>query len=154
MYNRLYEFVKKNEVLYGKQFGFQVVFFAEHAILELVNSISNSFENGKFTLGIFIDFSKAFDTVNYTILLNKLSQHRIKNNYYDWFKCHLNNRRQFIFYGEENTSLENIRCGIPQGSISRPLLFLIFVNDLQYTTNKLNPIIFADDTSFFPRIVT
>ena len=70
MYNRLYEGVIKSKVLYEKQFGFQAARSAEHAILELLNCISKFFENGKFTLGVFINFSEAFGTVDHTILLN------------------------------------------------------------------------------------
>ena len=97
MYNRLYDIVIKDEVLYGKQFGFQAAQSAEHAILEPANSVSNSIENGKFTLGIYIDFSKSLDTVHHTILLNKLNRYGIKNKYYDWFKCYLNNQKQFFY---------------------------------------------------------
>ena len=100
-YNRLYEFVIKNETFYEKEIGFQATHSGEHTILEVVNSISNSVENGKFTLGTFIDFSKAFDTLDHTILLNKLNQDGVKNKYYDWFRCYLINRKQFIFHGEE-----------------------------------------------------
>ena len=71
MYNRLLQFLIKNEILYEKLFGFQVAHSVEHTILELVDSITNSFENGNFSLANFIDFSKAFDTVDHTILLNK-----------------------------------------------------------------------------------
>ena len=76
MCNKLYEFVIKNETLYEKQITFQAAHSAEHVILEVVNSISNSY--GKFTLGTFIDFSKAFDTIDHTISFNKLNQNDVK----------------------------------------------------------------------------
>ena len=76
MYNRLYEFVIKNEILYEKQFGFQAAHSAAHAILELVHRISK-FENGNFTIGILVDLSKVFDATDHTILLNKLNQYGI-----------------------------------------------------------------------------
>ena len=72
-----------------------------------------------FALGVFINFSKAFDTVDHTILLNKLNQYGINNKHYDWSKYYLNSRKPFISYAEENTLPENIRCGAPQSSVLR-----------------------------------
>ena len=98
MYNILHEFEIKIGILHEKQSGFEAAHSAEHIILELANSFSNSFEYVNFTLGIFIDFSKAFDMVDHTILLNKLNQYSIQNKYSDWFKCYLNNCKQLISY--------------------------------------------------------
>ena len=77
MYNRLYKFLIENKILYQKQFGFQNAHSTEHAILQLVNQITEPFSQGKYTLGIFLDFSKAFDTVNHNILLEKLKAYSI-----------------------------------------------------------------------------
>ena len=102
-------------------------------------------------LGVFIDLSKAFDTVNHEILINKLKHYgvRNRNTSLNWFKSYLSSRKQFITYDHENTTIKNITCGVPQGSILGPLLFLLYVNHLYKASDLLNPIMFADDTNLF-----
>ena len=79
MYNRLYKFLVENNILYEKQFGFQNAHSTEHAILQLVNQITEAFSQGKYTLGIFLNLSKAFDKVNHNILLEKLKAYGIQS---------------------------------------------------------------------------
>ena len=131
MYNRVYNHISSNHLLFDKQFGFQQNSSTEHAILELANNIAGSFEKGEYTLGVFIDLSKAFDTVNHEILLKKLESYDIIGTTLKWLKSYLNERKQFINC-EDNSKIElrNITCGVPQGSILGPLQFLLYVNDL------------------------
>ena len=149
MYNRLFKYLSENSILYQKQFGFQTSHSTEHAVLLLVNQLYQSFNKSKFTLGIFIDLSKAFDTVDHEILTKKLELYGIKGCNLEWFESYLSNRKLFITYGDKQTNIETITCGVPQGSILGPLLFLIFVNDLHKVTKYLGPIMFADDTNLF-----
>ena len=149
MYNRIFKYLSENSILYEKQFGFQTSHSIEHAMLLLVNQLYQSFDENKFTLGIFIDLSKTFDTVDHKILTKKLELYGIKGCNLRCFESYLSNRKQFITYGDKQTNIETITCGVPQGSILGPLLFLIFVNDLHKVTKYLDPIMFADDTNLF-----
>ena len=149
MYNRLYKYLSDNSMLYKKQFGFQEGHSTEHAIVQLVDQIRNSFESKQYTLGVFVDLSKAFDTVNYKILISKLENYRIRGKNLLRFISYLTNRIQFIKYNNLNTSFRKIVYGVLQDSVLGPLLFLIYVNDLKDASKSLDCIMFADDTNFF-----
>ena len=110
--------------------------------------MNSSFKRNQFTLGIFINFSKAFDTVDHKILISKLKNYGVRGNNLKWFESYLNNRKQFIAYNNKYTSFETITCGVSQGSIFGPLQFLIYVNDLNQVSNILDLILFADETNF------
>ena len=116
MYNCLYKYFTDNGTLYKKQFGFQERHSTEHAIVQLVDQIRNSFESKQYTLGVFVDLSKAFDTVNHKILISKLENYGIRGKNLLWFISYLTNRTQFIKYNNLNTS--KIVYSVPQ----RPVL--------------------------------
>ena len=107
-------------------------------------------QKNHFTLGIFIDLKKAFDTIDHAILIKKLKHYGIKGNNLRWFESYLQNRKQYITYETTKfTTFENMTCGVPQSSILGLLLFLLYINDLPNVSNILDPIMFADDTNLF-----
>ena len=152
-YNKLYTYLAENNILFNKQFGFTAGCFTEHSLLELIDQISDSFNDKSYFLGICIDLSKAFDTVNHKILLKKLQHYGIKGKNSSWFGSYLTDRKQYINFeindNNEKTDLLNIICGVPQGSILGLLLFIIYINDLWQVSDILKPIMFADDTNLF-----
>ena len=98
-------------------------------------------------IGIFLDLSKAFDTLNHKILLHKLQLYGIRGNAYRWLENYLSNRQQYVTFNGIDSTFKNIECGVPQGSILGPLLFLLYVNDISNTSALLSFILFADDTN-------
>ena len=96
MYNRVYNYLNDNNLLLHKQFSFRKSHSTDHTLTELINSIYDSFNQNKYTLEVFIDLSKAFDTVDHNILIDKLNLYGIKNNSLKWFLSYLSNRKQFV----------------------------------------------------------
>ena len=105
MYNRTYRCFKENDTFSPRQFGFQVNNSTQHAILNLTDDILTSFEKGQFTLGVFIDLSKAFDTVNHSVLLHKLKLYGIKGKCLNWYKNYLKHRQQCVSLGKYEISI-------------------------------------------------
>ena len=139
--------IGNNNLLNEKQFGFRPNHFTYKAIIELLNKIDNAVERNETTVGIFLDLSKAFDTINHDILLYKLEYYGFRGVALDWFKSYLSNRKQFVRYEMHDSNHKIINCGVPQGSILGPLLFILYINDIVNTTSLLELILFADDTT-------
>ena len=106
-------------------------------------------ENGEFSCCIFLDFAKAFDTVNHNTLISKLEYYGIRGIPLDWFRSYLNERSQRVFVGGELSVDRTIKYGVPQGSVLGPLLFLLYINDIPKASKIMNFHLFADDTSLF-----
>ena len=149
MYNRLLSFVNKCKLLYEYQFGFRCGHSPELAPTCLVDKISNALENGEYVLGLFLDFSKAFDTVNHDILFEKLEYLGIRGIPLMWCKSFLSDREQYVVYNDTSSSRKKVTCGVPQGSIVGPLLFLLYINDLSKVSDVLLLLLFADDSNLF-----
>lgn len=147
VYNRVYNFLSKNEILYKYQFGFRPKHSATMAVLEVADYCYENLGKHQDVLGIYIDLSKAFDTVDHAILLQKLDHCGIRGQLHNWFSSYLCNRKQFCVINEVASSKLTMSHGVPQGSILGPLLFLIYMNDLANVVENLK--LFADDTNVF-----
>ena len=147
MYNRLYNFLELNSAIYNLQFGFRQKYSLSHAVIHLTDKIREQLDNGNFACGIFVDLQKAFDTVNHDILIQKLNHYGIRGVANNWFSSYLQNRSQYVSINGFNSKLEHIHCGVPQGSILGPLLFLIYINDLNCAIRYCSVHHFADDTN-------
>ena len=149
MYRRLFRFLEVHNVLYSLQFGFQENHSIDHALVSLTEAIRNTLDNKRFGCGIFIDLQKAFDTVNHKILLSKLEHYGVRGCALEWFRSYLSDRKQYVTVNGSNSNLLSITCGVPQGSVLGPLLFLVYINDLPNASNKLKFYLFADDTNIY-----
>ena len=149
MYSRLLSFIENHNLLFQYQFGFRQMHSSYMALMIMMDKITAAMDRGDLVVGIFLDFSKAFDTVNHEILIDKLYHYGIRGTALDWFKSYLCNHRQFITYNSVSSNTKVISCGVPQGSILGPLLFFIYRNDLFNMSKESAPISFADDTNLF-----
>jgi hypothetical protein len=143
---RLMTFFEANNILSGAQFGFRAGHSTVHPMVLLHNYVAKALDNKEHAIGIFCDLKKAFDTVDHSILLRKLSNLGVRGTELAWFRDYLFNRKQFVNINNSNSRLLEINIGVPQGSGLGPLLFLTYINDLPSCTGFL-PFLFADDTN-------
>ena len=149
MYSRLIDFLEDNKILFVNQFGFRKKHSSYMALMLLIDKLTKALENGNYVIGLFLDFSKAFDTVNHYILLEKLDYYGIRGSALPLFESYLSNRQQYVTFNGVKSSCKTIKCDVPQGFIQGPLLFLLYINDLAKICKHTMPILFADDTNLF-----
>ena len=146
-YIQLYNYLEKHDILYRGQYGFRSKKSTVQAVLDQMNFLYQNLDSDQIVLSIFLDFRKAFDSVDHTILLSKLRFYGIRGLTLDWFRSYLFNRQQYTVINDCKSNLLNISHGVPQGSILGPLLFLVFINDLPNSSNLFKCILFADDST-------
>lgn len=147
VYNRVYKFFDTFNILYQYQFGFRAHHSTSLALIDVVDYCYNNLSRQNDVVGIYIDLTKAFDTVDHEILLQKLSHYGIRGPLLKWFCSYLTDRRQFCVVNGSESSTLPLTTGVPQGSVLGPLLFLVYMNDISCLSNNIK--LFADDTNVF-----
>jgi len=145
---RITSFFNKFNLFYADQFGFQSKKSTTDAIIRFTDDCYDILNEKKSLISIYLDFSKAFDTIDHDLLCNKLESYGIRGSVNRWFRSYLTSRQQYVQINSIKSHNKQIGCGVPQGSVLGPLLFLIYINDMHKCT-RLKLIHFADDTTAY-----
>ena len=148
MHTCLTNFLQDNKLFFSHQFGFRNGYSTSRASTSLTEMIRKALDEGKFACEVLIDLQKAFDTVHHDILLSKLNHYGVRGASYQWFKSYLTGRQQYTTIAHLKSDLRSINYGVPQGSVLGPILFLLYINDLNQAIVHSKVHHFADDTNF------
>ena len=149
VHKRLYSFCENNDILNDNQYGFRPKHSTIDAVSKFTADIVSSLEKNMTTYAVFLDLSKAFDTIDHDILLHKLRFYGVRGVALEWFRNYLSGISQYVSYYDMNSASRDVTCGVPQGSVLGPLLFIIYTNDLPKSLSHSKSILFADDTTIY-----
>ena len=147
---RLTQFFHKHKVIFEGQYGFRKQRSTTDAILDLAGNVIDGFNKGMFTIGLFLDMSKAFDSIKHETLLKKLELYGIRGIALNWLKSYLTSRNIKVMFKEALSDKFEVNFGAPQGSVLGPLLYIILSNDLPKCLKFSRAVMFADDTTNEP----
>ena len=148
-YKRLKTYIEKNVLLSDNQYGFRSSRSASLALFELVDEITKSNDDDKYTIGIFMDIRKAFYTIDHNILIQKLHFLRVRGIANSWLRIYLSKQMQYVEVCDYMCNLLLVKCGVPQGYILYYLLFILYINDICNVRKVYDCILFPDDTNLF-----
>ena len=149
VYNQLYDYLAKNKLFHDNQYGFRTKHSTELAVTELIDRVLLNIDNKQVPFAVFMDLSKAFDTLDHKILIDKLHHYDIRGISLMCFESYLYKRTQYVEIDNFKSSPQTITTRVPQGSILGPLLFLIYMNDIPQASSLFKFILYADDTTLF-----
>ena len=148
LFKRMWSFCKKFKIISNRLFGFQPKISCIHALIKFTEYLKKSDKNQN-TQAFFVDLKKAFDTLNHEVLLIKFDRLGFRRIFHNLVKDYLTNRIQIVQNGKNRSSELNLTCGVPQGSVLGPLLFLLYINDLTEVIRESEIVLFADDTTIY-----
>ena len=149
VHDSLMVYLSSNSLLHSTPTGFRPNHSCETSLLQMINKWLDAINSSQMIGMVMIDFRSAFDLVEHTLLLKKLKYYKISEETISWFSSYLLGRKHKVFVNNTLSESENILCGVPQGSILGPLLFLLFINDLPLDINNVLTDLYADDTTLY-----
>ena len=147
IFKQLYSYFKNEKIFNAGQYGFKSGHSTELAVLEIIDRITIDMDNGKISINIYLDLSKAFDTLDHSILIDKLKHYGIRHKSISLLKSYLSHRKQYVTWNDTDSQYNSINTGVPQGSILGPLLFIIYINDFSKASELFDFIMYADETT-------